>query len=104
MLEGLDGQFAISPCYDLVSTILVIKNENEQMALTVNGRKNKILKQDFEALGVQLSLTKKQIENVFQSFINNLDSSIWWIENSFLPKDHKDKMIQTVASRIQQLR
>lgn len=104
MLEGADGQFAMSPCYDLVSTILVIQNENEQMALTVNGRKNKISKQDFEALGIQLLLTKKQIENVFQSFLNSLDSSIWWIENSFLPKDHKDKLIQTIISRIHQLR
>ena len=104
MLEGEDGQFVISPCYDLVSTILVIKNEIEQMALTVNGRKNKISKQDFEALGIQLSLNNKQIENVFQLFINNLDSSIWWMENSFLPRNHKDKIIQTVTSRIHQLR
>lgn len=103
MLEGLDGQFAISPCYDLVSTILVIKNENEQMALTVNGRKNKITKQDFEALGNQLSLTEKQIENVFQSFVKNLDASIWWMENSFLPKEHKSKIIKTVSKRIHQL-
>jgi serine/threonine-protein kinase HipA len=103
MLEGLDGQFAISPCYDLVSTILVIKNENEQMALTVNGRKNKITKQDFEALGNQLSLTEKQIENVFQLFVKNLDASIWWMENSFLPKEHKSKIIKTVTKRIHQL-
>lgn len=102
MLEGLDGQFAISPCYDLVSTILVIKNENEQMALTVNGRKNKITKQDFEALGNQLSLTEKQIENVFQLFVKNLDASIWWMENSFLPKEHKNKIIKTVTKRIHQ--
>lgn len=103
MLEGLDGQFAISPCYDLVSTILVIKNENEQMALTVNGRKNKITKQDFEALGNQLSLIEKQIENVFQLFVKNLDASIWWMENSFLPKEHKSKIIKTVTKRIHQL-
>lgn len=103
MLEGLDGQFAISPCYDLVSTILVIKNENEQMALTVNGRKNKITKQDFEALGNQLSLTEKQIENVFKLFVKNLDASIWWMENSFLPKEHKSKIIKTVTKRIHQL-
>lgn len=103
MLEGLDGQFTISPCYDLVSTILVIKNENEQMALTVNGRKNKITKQDFEALGNQLSLTEKQIENVFQLFVKNLDASIWWMENSFLPKEHKSKIIKTVTKRIHQL-
>jgi serine/threonine-protein kinase HipA len=72
------------------------------MALTVNGRKNKINKQDFEALGTQLSLTEKQIENVFQSFVKNLDASIWWMENSFLPKELKNKIIKTVTKRIHQ--
>ncbi len=31
MLEKTDGEFSISAAYDLVSTMLVIKNESEQM-------------------------------------------------------------------------
>ncbi len=31
MLEKTDGEFSISPAYDLISTMLVIKNESEQM-------------------------------------------------------------------------
>jgi serine/threonine-protein kinase HipA len=68
MLDSTDGQFSLSPAYDLVSTLLVIKNEAEQMSLTLNGRKNEITKRDFIAFGSNLSLNEKQISNCFRSF------------------------------------
>lgn len=41
MIENRDNAFGLSPAYDLVSTHLVIKNEPEQLSLTLNGKKIK---------------------------------------------------------------
>ncbi len=103
MFEKQVGQFSLSPSYDLVSTMLVIKNETEQMALTLNGRKNKITKKDFVALAVNLSITEKQVENSFHSFSEKLKSAQWWIENSFLPEEQKAKLNKTVTDKIRLL-
>lgn len=100
MYEKQEGQFSLSPCYDLISTLLVIKNEPEQMALTLNGRKNKITKKDFDNLAANLSITKKQVENSFRLFSEKLNSALWWIENSFLPEDQKAILNSTVTERI----
>lgn len=100
MFEKQEGQFTLSPSYDLVSTILVIKNESEQMALTLNGRKNKITKNDFTALATNLSITEKQVENSFRSFSEKLKSALWWIENSFLSEEQKANINKTVTDRI----
>ena len=100
MFEKQEGQFSLSPAYDLVSTMLVIKNESEQMALTLNGRKNKITKKDFAALASNLSLTEKQVENILHSFSEKLKSAQWWIENSFLPEEQKANLNNAVADRI----
>lgn len=100
MLQKEDGQFSLSPSYDLVSTMLVIKNETEQMSLTLNGRKNKLTKKDFVALATNLSLTEKQIENSFHLFSKKLKSATWWIENSFLPEEQKITLNKTVTDRI----
>ena len=100
MLEKQEGEFSLSPSYDLVSTMLVIKNEPEQMALTLNGRRNKITRKDFIALASNLSLTEKQVENSFLMFSEKLNSALWWIENSFLPKDQKTILNKTVTDRI----
>ena len=100
MLEKTEGQFSLSPAYDLVSTLLVIKNESEQMALTLNVRKNRITKKDFVALATTLSITKKQVENSFYSLSEKLESALWWIENSFLPEEQKAHLNKTVTDRI----
>ncbi len=104
MIEKSDGTFCLSPAYDLVSTHLVIKNEEEQMCLNLNGRKNKISKKDFNALGSNLQLTPKQIQNCYDLFINKLDAMLWWINNSFLPLAQKDIFKKVVSERVNLLK
>lgn len=103
MMEKKDGTFCLSPAYDLVSTHLVIKGETEQMSLNLNGKKNKISRKDFDALGLNLKLTEKQIQNCYNLFINRLDKLNWWIDNSFLPTEHKIDLKKTVSERIELL-
>jgi serine/threonine-protein kinase HipA len=103
MLEDEDGNFSLSPAYDLVSTLLVIKNESEQMSLTLNGKRNKIKKKDFDMLAKSLSLTEKQKQNSYQSFLKKTDNAMWWIENSFLPKNQIEKLQQVLYTRIKLL-
>ena len=99
MLEGENGIFILSPAYDLVSTALVIKKEPEQMSLTINGKRNKITKKDFNALGVNLSMNEKQILNCYETFLKKLETAIWWIENSFLPREQKTIFKTLVSNR-----
>lgn len=103
MLEYENGAFCLSPAYDLVSTSLVIKNETEQMALSVNGRKNKIAKSDFVALGNNLFLSDKQIENCFGLFLKKLKPVLWWINQCFLSDEQKNGLKQTLTARIKLL-
>ena len=100
MLEKIEGHFSLGPAYDLVSTMLVIKNEPEQMSLTLNGRKNRITKKDFMSLATNLDITEKQIKNSFHSFSEKLKSALWWIENSFLPVEQKVILNETITDRI----
>ena len=104
MMEKKDGAFCLSPAYDLVSTHLVIKGETEQMSLNLNGKKNKISRQDFDALGLHLQLTEKQIQNCYNLFIDSLDKLNWWIDNSFLPTEHKNNFKKIVSERIELLK
>jgi serine/threonine-protein kinase HipA len=103
MLEEDESIFSLSPAYDLVSTALVIEKEDEEMSLTLNGKKNRIKKQDFDVFGERLLLNKKQIENCYQYFVKKLEIAIWWIDNSFLPEEKKDALKQIVSMRIKLL-
>lgn len=104
MMEKKDGTFCLSPAYDLVSTYLVIKGETEQMSLNLNGKKNKISRKDFDALGLNLKLTEKQIQNCYKLFIDRLDKLNWWIDNSFLQTEHKYELKKMVSERLELLK
>ena len=100
MFENEQGGFVLSPSYDLLSTFLVMKNETEQMSLTINGKKNRILKKDFDSLAKNLLLNKKQKENIYKKFLTKSSNIDWWINNSFLPKIQKEKLQELIDSRI----
>jgi len=100
MIEDFDGSFTLSPAYDLLSTFLVIENEDEQMCLTINGKKNRINLQDFDILASNLSLNEKQKQNIYQKFIKKEKSIKWWIKNSFLPENHKEKLQNLIDIRM----
>lgn len=100
MIEKKDGAFCLSPAYDLVSTCLVINNEPEQMGLNINGKKNKLAKKDFDILGANLQLTEKQILNCYKHFVGSIGRMHWWIDNSFLTKEHKDALKHLVIERM----
>jgi serine/threonine-protein kinase HipA len=103
MLEAEPGYFALSPAYDLVSTMLVIKNEEEQMSLTINGKKNKIGKKDFDAMAAALSITEKQKQNFYHLLAERMEEAAWWIKHSFLPATHKDKLHEILSGRVRLL-
>lgn len=55
---------ALAPCYDFVCSRLYIPQE-EDSALTINAKKNKLKRSDFSALAKHLALDSKAVENVF---------------------------------------
>lgn len=101
MLENIDSSFTMSPAYDLLSTFLVIENEPEQLSLTINGKKNKIKKSDFDILAKNLTLNEKQRDNSYKKFINKKEKIEWWVQNSFLPDNQKVKLQELIDKRIE---
>lgn len=99
MIEESNG-FVLSPAYDLVSTFLVIKNDDEQLCLTVNGRKNHLTKRDFNALALNLGLTEKQTTNLYTSLLKKERKLIDWVEQSFIPAEQKLQLKALLIDRI----
>ncbi len=58
---------ALAPCYDLVSSKVYIGNE-EDSALTINAKKNKLKRPDFESLAANLGIDPKAAANSFAKF------------------------------------
>lgn len=98
-----DNKWLLAPAYDLLNVVIVNPSDTEEMALTVNGKKNKLAKADFEALGKNMGLTNKQISGVFDRMIFNKKHAVEWIEKSFLSNTMRDKYLAKISENYQNI-
>lgn len=98
------GIYTLSPAYDMLSTALVMPEDTEELALTLNGRKRKIKKSDFEVAMQASGLDKKVVDNVFNKFLKAQDKWFEFINGSFLPDDMQERYRVIIADKLAMLR
>jgi serine/threonine-protein kinase HipA len=98
MINGPSG-WVMAPAYDLLNVALVLPEDNEELALTIEGKKKKLKREHFERFGKGLGLTSKQISGVFNRMINNKQKAFEWIDKSFLSDAMKDAYKKVLESR-----
>lgn len=103
LIRSEAGEIRFSPAYDLLPTVLLLPEDREESALTINGRKNGLTRRDFLALGNALKLTDRQIANVLRRFEKGLHTAINLIGNGFCSEDMKARYRTLVEHRWKRL-
>lgn len=93
----------LSPAYDMLCTALVNPADDEDLALTLNGKKKRINRKDFEMAFSTLKLDPKQQANLFSKMGKARNKWIEFVQISFLSKDFKDKYIQLINDRFERI-
>ena len=81
----------MSPAYDLLPTKLLLPEDQEESALTINGKKRRLTKKDFKCLAQSLLLNEKQTANVFARFSDNLTAAYETIEKGHCSPNMKNR-------------
>lgn len=95
--------FSLCPAYDLVPTALVVKEDEEQLALTLNGKKNRIKMEDFSAFAQQFKIDLKVLNYVYKKAQSTLPRWNNFIDASFLTGETKARYIELIRNRMTQL-
>ena len=98
LLKEVEGHYSLSPAYDLVPSSLLI-NETEELALTLNGRKSKLTRSDFETAMRAAGLNDRAIANLFNRFAKALPKWNAFIPLSFVPEELQDPFIKLIEER-----
>jgi len=93
----------LSPAYDLVATALVNPADKEDLALTLNGKKKKITRNDFIAAFRTLNLDPKQQENIFRKMMRAKAGWMDFIGISFLNDDFKERLMTIIEQRFNRI-
>ena len=96
--------FCLTPAYDLLSTLIVMPQDTEELALTLNGKKRKIKRSDFEKAMTASGLNEKVIQNMANKVGKAISKWIDLIDNSFLPNDMKREYKRLIIKRVIMMR
>ncbi len=101
---GKKGLIHLSPAYDLLPTNLLVPGDAEELALHLNGKKNRIRRADFEAFAKALGMTELQAERARKRFANGVPS--WRAtlkECDFLDAGLRESYSELIAERAARL-
>ena len=96
--------YVLSPAYDMVATALVNPTDNEDMALTLNGKKRRIKRSDFEAAFNTLRLDVKQQANIFNKMEEVRSKWMELIDISFISKEYQTEFKGLIEERFSRLK
>lgn len=97
-----DGITRLSPCYDLVNTTIEYKTPDEEIALPLRGRKNKLTRHILvDYFGMErCELPVKSIEKVLETIDTAIPRWKELIAISFLSEDMKEKYLDLLQNRL----
>ena len=102
MIESPSG-WVLSPAYDLLNVAILNPDDQEELALSLAGKKKKFKQEHFIQLGKGLDLTDKQMKGAFKRITNNTSKAIEWIEKSFLSANMITAYKEVLKNRFIQL-
>lgn len=97
------GHYELTPAYDMLSTALVIPDDHEELALTLNGKKRKLKRQDFEIAMKASGLEGKVISNIFKKFFKHEEVWMNYIDISYLPEAMQTAYKKLIHGRLNKL-
>lgn len=97
------GNYVLSQAYDLINVHLVFPEDTEELALTLDGRKKKIGRNNFVRAMESTGLESKVIENIIHKFMNAAPKWYDFIDISFLSQELKEKYKAEIAGNLAKL-
>ncbi|MBQ5390358.1 MAG: HipA domain-containing protein [Clostridia bacterium] len=97
--EG-SGKYMLSAAYDMLSTNVVIPSDKEQLALTLNGKKQNIRQKDFLVFADTIGIPERSAEKMIEKIVKLKDKYISMCRESYMPDEMKDALEALIEERI----
>ncbi len=105
LIRQKDGHYELSPAYDLVPVKIILPADQEELALTLCGKKSNFKRADFERFGTGLRLSEKQISKAMARIADAVAQSLPESLNSnFLPDEMRTAVSDLITSRLARIR
>ena len=103
MYEPQEGMIRMTPAYDLLNAAILNPKDDEELALTLDGRKKHLKRSDFISAGEIMRIDTKIVDRLIGKYVRLQSEMTEFIGQSFLDDDLKSKYIELVSERIDRI-
>ena len=94
------NKYILSAAYDMLSTNVVIPADKEELALTINGKKQNIRRKDFIKFAETIGIAEKTADKMIEKIVKLKDKYIAMCRESYMPDDMKETLENLIENRI----
>lgn len=95
--------YSLAPAYDMVAAALVVDGDDEELALSLSGRKKRINRQNINQASATMGIPEAALGNILRKFARAIPKWYGFIDSSFLDKEFKEKYKNLISSRAKQI-
>ena len=97
------GVYVLSPAYDLLPVNVIMPEDQEEFALTMNGKKTNLRRNDFLTFAETCEISRKAAETMVQKMIDNVPGWLSICKSSLLPEDLKTSLTELIQNRTKRI-
>ena len=94
-------RFSLSAAYDMLPVNVIMPADKEQMALTLNGKKQNLRRKDFLILAESLGIQEKVATGLIKQILKYKEAFLREVDISYVPKEMKDHLSFLIQKRME---
>lgn len=99
-MEPASRRFCLSEAYDMLPVSIILPEDKDQMALTLNGKKRNLRKKDFKIFAESCEISEKTADKMMEKLCSLKNHFLEQCDQSYLPEDLKEKGKELILQRI----
>ncbi len=103
LLSTTPGQYGLSPTYDQLSTAIVMPEDTEELAMSLQGFKKKLMSFDFLHAMESTGVDKKVAQRILSHFHRFRSQWFACIDSSFVTEEQKKSFKELITERLERL-
>jgi len=98
------NSYQLAPAYDMLAVKLLMPEDDEDLALTLNGKKRKLKQNDFNEAMLKAHIPEKAIANLWKRIEKGMYGWSTLIGNSFLSREKKEEFKKLINKKTAQIK
>ena len=93
-------EYVLSASYDMLPVNTILPDDPEQLALTVNGKKHNVHRNDFLVFAEAIGMPRASSEKMLEKLVSMRERLLAMCADSYLPEEMKAALTELISERI----